>query len=150
MLLAAGGVATVDGLEARLVIAAGAGQAVSGTPRVLVVDDEPSVRELIGAVLETVCAVTEAGDGPEAFAALDGGAVDLVVLDLMMPHVDGLAVLRRIKGDPTTAATPVVVLTGLGRGGLHDAARAAGADAYLSKPFSPADLRRAVVERLGR
>jgi DNA-binding response OmpR family regulator/DNA-binding CsgD family transcriptional regulator len=119
---------------------------------VLVVDDEPDIRELVRLNLELDGHEVElAADGAEALAVVaDGLRPDLVLLDLMMPRVDGWEVLRRLKvdADPDVAATPVVLLTARAgeldriRGGIEGALR------YLTKPFNVAVLLGAVTDAL--
>jgi len=116
--------------------------------RILVVDDSPLTRELISNLLEAVGYDTVmAADGADALDALDGAPVDLVVTDLEMPGMDGLELTRRLKGHPTMARMPVVILTT--RGGEDDRRRglAAGADGYITK----GDLvRQDLVDVVGR
>lgn len=84
------------------------------TPCILVVDDDPVMVEILAVYLDNVgCAVRRAGGGREALRVVRGGGVDGLVLDLMMPDVDGFAVVEALRGDPATAALPVLVLTGL-------------------------------------
>ncbi|HUH06260.1 MAG TPA: response regulator [Egibacteraceae bacterium] len=106
------------------------------TLRVLVVDDEPSVRVVVRASLSGVgIAVVEASDGPSALDALSREEVDLVLLDLMMPELDGFDVLDRIRAEPEFAHIPVIILTAKTGEDPHVAAFRAGADGYLTKPF---------------
>lgn len=116
--------------------------------RILVVDDSPLTRELISNLLEAVGYDTVmAADGADALDALEGAQVDLVVTDLEMPGMDGLELTRRLKGHPTMARMPVVILTT--RGGEEDRRRglAAGADGYITK----GDLvRQDLVDVVGR
>jgi two-component system, OmpR family, response regulator MprA len=107
--------------------------------RILVVDDEPAVREAVDRALRLEGYETElAGDGHDALDALADRAPDAAVLDLLMPHVDGLEVCRRLRaaGD----RTPVLVLTA--RDAVPDRVRGldAGADDYLVKPFALEEL----------
>jgi two-component system response regulator MprA len=107
--------------------------------RILVVDDEPAVREAVDRALRLEGYDTElAGDGREALEALADRSPDALVLDLLMPHVDGLEVCRRLRaaGD----RTPVLVLTA--RDAVPDRVRGldAGADDYLVKPFALEEL----------
>ena len=106
--------------------------------RVLVVDDEPTVREVVQHYLEREgYRVHVATDGPGALAALAAETPDLIVLDLMLPGMDGLEVCRRLRA---AAATPIVMLTAKS----HEADRIVGlelgADDYVVKPFSPREL----------
>lgn len=118
------------------------GQA-SGRP-VLVVDDDERVRTVVAWQLEADgYAVSEASDGVVALEAIDRERPDLVVLDLSLPGVGGLDVLRRVRGDESTVGTrplPVIVLSG--RCGETDriVGLDLGADDYLVKPFSPGEL----------
>ena len=107
--------------------------------RVLVVDDEYDIRYLVQAALEH-CEVITAADGPSALALLRHTAIDAVLLDVMMPGMDGFSVLRRIRADEQYRDLPVVMLTA--KAGEHDHVRAFrdGADAYLTKPFGVDDL----------
>ena len=107
--------------------------------RVLVVDDEYDIRYLVQAALEH-CEVLTAADGPSALALLRHAAIDAVLLDVMMPGMDGFAVLRRIRADEQYTDLPVIMLTA--KAGEHDHVRAFrdGADAYLTKPFGVEDL----------
>jgi two-component system phosphate regulon response regulator PhoB len=110
--------------------------------RVLVVDDDQRVRTVVAWQLEADgFAVTEAGDGAAALAEIARDRPDLVVLDLSLPGVGGLDVLRRVRAaDGTAAPLPVIVLSG--RSGETDRIIGLdlGADDYLVKPFSPGEL----------
>jgi DNA-binding response OmpR family regulator len=110
-------------------------------PRVLVVDDDEAVRTLASWQLESDgFAVDQAGDGAEALTAIGVDRPDLVVLDLSMPGVGGLDVLRRVRTAVATETLPVIVLSG--RSGETDriVGLDLGADDYLVKPFSPGEL----------
>lgn len=124
--------------------------------RVLVVDDEPIVREVLARYLERAgFAVQTAEDGEDALRAYDAARPDLVVLDLMMPRVDGLEVFARIR---ERSGTPVIMLTAKGEPMERIAGLEIGADDYVAKPFSPREvtarvravLRRANVAGAGR
>jgi putative two-component system response regulator len=109
--------------------------------RILVVDDEPANRSLVRKVLEPLgYAIAEAADGQEALAAVAAQLPDLILLDLEMPRVDGLAVARAIKGDDRTRLIPIVMVTSHDQ--LVEKIRAVqvGVDDYLFKPFNVAEL----------
>ena len=106
--------------------------------RVLVVDDDLTVREVLASYLRARGHdVVEAGDGEDALREMRSGPADLVVLDVMLPGIDGLEVCRRLRamGD-----TPVIMLTALGREADRVLGLELGADDYVGKPFSPREL----------
>ena len=116
-------------------------------PTVLVCDDESVLRELIRATLGGGrYTVLEARDGDEALARARSEQPDLILLDVMMPGRSGDDVLRELRSDPATAATPVIMLTA--RVQADDRAVADVADHYLAKPFSPRGLATLVAEVL--
>jgi len=119
---------------------------------VLVVDDDPTVSDVVRRYLERAgLEVTLAGDGPAALRAAASRRPDLVVLDLMLPGVDGLEVCRRLR--ERDAELPVVMLTALGEEADRVAGLALGADDYVTKPFSPRELVlrvQSVLRRAGR
>jgi two-component system phosphate regulon response regulator PhoB len=106
--------------------------------RVLVVDDEPDILELIRYNLtRNNYDMTGVASGEEALAAVRTSLPDLVVLDLMLPGIDGLEVCRRLKHDTRTAAMPVIILSARGEDADVVTGLELGADDYLTKPFSP-------------
>jgi two-component system response regulator ResD len=108
---------------------------------ILVADDDDAVRHLVALTLARgALMVVQAGDGAEALALARCLRPDLAVLDVLMPGPDGIAVCRALKADPATAAMPVVIVTAEAGPDARGRALAAGADAYLTKPFSPAAL----------
>ncbi|HVM00074.1 MAG TPA: response regulator [Egibacteraceae bacterium] len=119
---------------------------MSATPRslpahVLVVDDDPVIRELLRTLLDLEgIAYSEAKDGPSALARMRATRPDLVLLDVMMPGMDGFEVCARLRADPALRGIGVILLTA--RASVFDRERgeAVGADAYLTKPFSPLEL----------
>ena len=114
---------------------------------VLVVDDDPLILEVLRTVLDLEeFRVSTATDGETGLAMLAQDRPDVVVVDVMMPGLDGLEVCRRIKGDPATASLPVVLLTARDRVEDQEAGEAAGCDAYLTKPFSPLYLIDVIAE----
>jgi DNA-binding response OmpR family regulator len=107
--------------------------------RVLVVDDDPTVSDVVRRYLERAgYAVTLAGDGPGALAAYSRDQPDLVVLDLMLPGIDGLEVCRRLR--TRADGVPIVMLTALGEEADRVLGLQLGADDYVTKPFSPREL----------
>lgn len=116
--------------------------------RLLVIDDEPMVREVVTRYLEhDGHHVTVAADGAAALAAVGEQVFDLIVLDLMLPSVDGLSVLRELR---RAHDTPVIVLTAKGDEGDRILGLQLGADDYVVKPFSPRELAARVVSVLRR
>jgi signal transduction histidine kinase/ActR/RegA family two-component response regulator len=111
---------------------------------ILLADDEPGLRALAGATLGPSYRILEAVDGAAAFTITQDERPDLVLLDVQMPKLDGLTVCRRIKADPRTKGTVVLMLSGFQSAADQTLAFAAGADGYLSKPFSPSALLAAV------
>lgn len=113
--------------------------------RVLVADDEQSIRMLIEASLEGPdFTVLHADNGRDALRLAVSAHPDIVVLDWMMPGLSGLEVLRALRRDPATSAIPVLLLSAMCQERNRQDAAAAGADAYLFKPFSPLDLIRTI------
>lgn len=110
-------------------------------PTVLVVDDEPDALELVGFNLKKAgMDVVTAETGVEAIAKARALTPDLVVLDLMLPVMDGLEVCRKLKGEAQTAKIPVVMLTAKGAEVDRILGLELGADDYVTKPFSPREL----------
>jgi CheY-like chemotaxis protein len=109
--------------------------------KLLIADDEPAVRALVRVTLEDDdYRIFEAGDGVEALEKVHAENPSLVLLDIMMPRMNGLEVCRIIKSDPTTSRTVVVMLTAQAQQRDRDRGLAAGADVYFTKPFSPLAL----------
>jgi DNA-binding response OmpR family regulator len=109
--------------------------------RILVIDDDPTNREILRSRLEMAGhEVTEAPNGEEGLRLLEEAASDLVILDVMMPRVDGWQICRQIKTNPKTNTIPVVMLTALGQQIDQLRGWESGADDYLTKPWDPAKL----------
>ena len=105
---------------------------------ILVVDDEPNIVEVVSAYLQReMFNVVTAGDGETAMRKFNDHSPDLVVLDVMIPRVDGLEVLRRVRA---RGNTPVIMLTARGEESDKLVGLGIGADDYLTKPFSPREL----------
>jgi DNA-binding response OmpR family regulator len=118
--------------------------------RVLVVDDEPNIFMSLRFLMEREGFQVEvAATGEAAVAALDRQPADLVLLDVMMPELDGFEVCQRIRANPAWRDTKIVMLTAKGRDLERDKGMALGADAYVTKPFSTRDLVARVKQMLG-
>ena len=105
--------------------------------RILVVDDEADIRELVRLNLASESyEILDCESGEQALSLARSGKADLIVLDLMLPGMDGLEVCRRLKADPKTASTPIVILTAKGEESDVVAGLEVGADDYVAKPFS--------------
>jgi len=108
---------------------------------VLIADDEPSIRLLVQVTIESnQRTVLEAADGDEAWALITQLKPSLVLLDVQMPGRSGLDILKSIRSDPSLNAVRVIMLTSRASNSDVAAGLAAGADLYLTKPFSPLDL----------
>jgi len=108
---------------------------------ILIVDDESAIREVIAAALEMAGYRTlEAADATEAHSLVVDQKPDLILLDWMMPNVSGIELARRLKRDPMTAEIPIILLTAKGEEDHKVTGLEAGADDYITKPFSPREL----------
>jgi len=126
---------------------------MQGPRKVLVIDDEPDLVEMIRMALERVFEVITAYNGKEGIAKARADRPDVIVLDVMMPEKDGFTACRELKEDPATASIPVIILTGVaehfGRTKFH---RMGGmeieADDFIPKPVDPNELLRRVTALL--
>src|SRR3954467_3844915 len=111
-------------------------------PHLLVVDDDRGIRTLISQFLtKHGYRVSSARDGGEMMQVLDSSRIDLIVLDLMMPGEDGLALYRRLRAQPgPSGAIPIIMLTAMGEETDRIVGLEMGADDYLPKPFNPREL----------
>jgi len=118
-------------------------------PRILVVDDDKNVVQIIAVNLHYEgMEVIEAYNGAEALAKVETARPDLILLDIMMPDLDGIEVCRRLKQDASTADIPIIMLTAKTMDEDMLAGWEAGADDYLTKPFNPLGLTQRVKIRL--
>ena len=117
---------------------------------ILICDDEPSLRELMRLSLETGAGYSfvEAGDGSEAIETLESARPDLILLDVMMPGTNGIAVLEHLRAHPDLSDTPVIVVSAFASPGDRQRAIEAGATRFVKKPFDPEALRSLVEELL--
>jgi two-component system chemotaxis response regulator CheY len=109
--------------------------------KILLVDDSASVRQVVGIALrregyETV----EAANGKEGLAMLDQGKLNLIISDVNMPIMNGIEFVKAVKQHPTCKFTPIVMLTTEGQDDMKQAGKAAGAKAWIVKPFNPPQL----------
>ena len=124
---------------------------MSRRPRVLIVDDEPNIVLSLQFLLSREgYEIDIARDGESALEIAARTPPDLVVLDLMLPGLDGYEVCRRLRASPATAATKIVVVTARAREAERVRGLEEGADAYVTKPFSTRDLIATVGSFLGR
>lgn len=108
--------------------------------KIFLIDDDANIRDVLGMILSSKGhSISEAADGLDALAQLRGGArPDLVIVDMMMPRIDGQAVIEAMRGDPSLAAIPVIVLSG--HQSACDQAARLGAAGCLVKPVELSDL----------
>lgn len=114
-----------------------------GSRAVLVVEDDREINALIGAYAE-ICGLgyRHAYDGKTAIATADAAPPCAVILDLMLPDVDGYEVCRQMRGNAKTARTPIIILSALGGEADRKRGREVGADDHLTKPFDPDEFMR--------
>ena len=118
--------------------------------KVLIVDDDPFIRKLIATTLEDVAGfeLLQASDGAEAVDMAASEEPQLVFLDIDMPRLNGIDACAKIRAQPETAEATIVMLTATSRTDNEQRAEEAGADLFLTKPFSPLDLLR-LVDQIG-
>ena len=118
--------------------------------RILVAEDRPASLELIRTVLDSAgYEVIEAADGQEAVAKACSTPIDLVLLDLQMPKMDGFMVLAELRKDPRFISVPIVALTASAMQGDRERALSAGFSAYVAKPVNLAILRFEIERLIG-
>ena len=117
----------------------------------LVVDDDPVIQKLLQVNFEMEgYQVVLAGDGLQALEKAAEVRPDLIVMDVMMPRMDGLEAAGRLKADAATASIPVIILSAKAQDADVKAGRASGADEYMTKPFDPLELLERVAALLGQ
>jgi two-component system chemotaxis response regulator CheY len=124
---------------------------VEDAHRILIVDDSPTIRKMVRASLQPIAGseFSEAGSGLEALEQLTCGRVGLIVLDLNMPDMHGIDVLKFVRSHHNYKDVPIIVLTTRGDEQSRKIAAAAGATTYLTKPFVPQVLANAARTLLG-
>jgi two-component system cell cycle response regulator DivK len=111
------------------------------TKRILVVEDQEDNRQILRDLLGSVGhEMIEAHDGEAAIAQAAAHKPDLILMDIQLPVMDGYEATRRIKANPELRAIPIIVVTSYALSGDEEKARAAGCDAYVTKPYSPRQL----------
>ena len=113
---------------------------VENKKKVLIVDDEPNVRRLLHTILGKTFDVLEAEDGRQAIEITNSQKPDVVLMDMMMPKMDGLTACHMIKNDPATKSIPVIMVTAIGFELNVKLSQQMGASGYVTKPFSSEDL----------
>ena len=114
---------------------------------VLAVDDSKTMRDMVSFTLRGAgYAVIEADNGVNALKALQGQKVDVIITDINMPEMDGITLVKRIRGLPQHAGTPVLILTTESDPNKKNEGRAAGATGWIVKPFSPDKLLQIVAK----
>lgn len=117
-------------------------------PTILIVEDEPAIRRLVKETLEPRYTVQEAVDGLDGLQRARSVKPDLIILDLRMPGLDGLSVLRKLKADRQTAGIPVVILSVHGETDILLEGQRSGASDHLMKPFDIQELLRVISRQL--
>jgi len=118
-------------------------------PKILIADDETySLRLLQMTLKKTGCELIPCKNGQEAVEKARSELPDLIVMDVMMPVMDGLAALAELKKDEATSAIPVIMLTAKGQTLTRTEAEQSGAEHFVTKPFSPTELLAEVKKRL--
>lgn len=114
-------------------------------PSILVIDDERGFCDVVTVILESQgYEVHQAHHANDAFGMIDAKAPDLILTDMMMPEVDGVALIRRLRETPNWADIPVVMISAYSEPEIQENALEAGAAAFMSKPFSASELRSTV------
>ncbi|MEK6794924.1 MAG: response regulator [Spirochaetota bacterium] len=116
--------------------------------KVLIVDDSPSMRQMVSFTLsEDGYEVIEADNGKAALGKLDGSA--LIITDINMPEMNGIELIKSIRGNDAVKFVPIIVLTTESEQSKQDEGKAAGATAWIVKPFTPEKLKETVKKTLG-
>jgi len=124
---------------------------VTAPKRILIVDDDAFIRRPLEFILrEEGYQPATAGDANEGLRAIEACPPDLIFLDVMMPGKDGLTWCAELKSDPRYARIPIVLLSARGQESDREQALALGAADFMTKPYSPHELKRRVRELIGR
>ena len=116
---------------------------------VLIVEDDPEINELIGAYVELAgYPCRRVARGSDALSTAHDSPPSLVVLDVMLPDLDGFEICRRLRADPRTHSVPIVMLTALDQDDMRRRASQCGATEYMTKPFDPDRLLHTIQQRM--
>ena len=118
--------------------------------KILIVDDEPSIREFLAQILSEHYQILFAKNGTEAFEIAKNKKPTIILLDIIMPGKNGIETCREIRNDPTTKSIPVIMLTALNDSNQRTQAFLSGADDYITKPFNPDELIARVESKIRR
>jgi two-component system alkaline phosphatase synthesis response regulator PhoP len=121
---------------------------MSNKKTLIIADDEPTIRLLVTSILGKSYNMITAANGQEVLDIVSRNRPDLVLMDIMMPTMDGYSACASLKKDPETADIPVVMLTGVGHELNKVLAEQMGAEGYITKPFSAEDLKEMVKKHL--
>ncbi len=112
---------------------------------IMIVDDSASMRQVVGIALKDAgYEMIEASDGKDALKKLDGTKIHLIVSDINMPNMDGITFVKEVKQHPKYKFTPIIMLTTEVNQAKKEAAKEAGAKAWVTKPFQPKNLLEAI------
>lgn len=115
------------------------------TKKIMIVDDSASVRHAVtDSLSQAGYSMLEACDGKDALAKLTGDRVHLIISDVNMPNMDGIAMVKEVKKLPAYKFTPIIMLTTEGSDKVKEAGKAAGVKAWMVKPFKPDQMLQAV------
>jgi CheY-like chemotaxis protein len=122
-----------------------------GAKRILLIDDEAYIQQIVKICLESTTSwqVSVASSGQIGIAQAQAEQPDAILLDAMMPDMDGLTVLARLKAEPKTQQIPVILMSGMIQSGEHHKYEALGFKAVLEKPFEPFELAKQIAQSLG-
>ena len=118
--------------------------------RILIADDEPNIRSVVARMLDKDYVVLEATNGEEAVDIAGREKPDIILMDLMMPQMDGYTACSLIKADQATKMIPIIILTAIDHESNRKFAMEMGADGYITKPFTPQVLADAINPLLGK
>jgi len=126
------------------------GAPMAGRKRVLVADDDVAVCSLLKLVLKSIAHVTTVQDAESALAVLEKEPpFDAIISDFMLPGINGLEFVERLRAEPLSSRTPILMISGHYRHAVDERGRALGVDAFLHKPFTLAQLRQTIGGLLG-